>query len=112
MVLFTTILVTVPANAAPVNLICKAVGRNSPARQVTIDESRQTASFAEDAASTANFTETKVKWFGTFEVNRSFSDYAASFLLDRVTGILSVHYENLHYSVETEFGCTVTGTMF
>jgi hypothetical protein len=106
------ILLAVSANAASVHLLCKATSTNRPAHQVTIDERRQTVTFGEDDPSLANFSETKIKWFGTFAVYPNFSDYAASFLLDRVTGVLTVSYESPNNSREADFECTATGRKF
>lgn len=114
MVLTTIILFTVRTNAAPVNLSCKERGRDSAARQVTIDENRQTAFFGADAPSNANFTETNIKWSGTFDGEPNSSEaYKASFILDRVTGVLIVSYaENLDYLSKAEFECTVSSIKF
>ncbi len=114
MLLATIILVTVRANAAPVNLSCKEKGHESVARQVTVDENNETAFFGTDAASHADFTETNIKWSGTYDGEPdSFESYKASFVLDRVTGVLFVHYsKSLDYLSEAEFQCTVSKIKF
>lgn len=114
MLLATIILVTVRANAAPVHLFCKQRGQDSVARQATVDETLQTAFFGTDAAAHANFSETNIKWSGMYDGGpNSFESYKASFVLDRVTGVLDVHYaESFDYSSEAEFECNVSRTKF
>lgn len=114
MLLATMILLTVRANAAPINLYCKQRDHDSAARQVTVDETLQTAFFGTDAASHADFAETNIKWSGTYEGGPdSLEAHKASFVLDRVTGVLVVHYaESFDYLSEAEFECAVSRIKF
>jgi hypothetical protein len=114
MVLTTIFLFTAHADAAPVNLYCRETGAVRATRQVTFDKSLGTAFFGTDAPSAASFSETNIKWSGTFDADPNSPEaFRASFVLDRVTGVLAVHYvEYMDYLYKAEFQCAVSAIKF
>jgi hypothetical protein len=99
--------------AAPVNLACTNKHDDSEVRRVTFDESSGTAFLGGDAASDATFTDTTIKWSGTYDGDRRWGAQKSSFILDRMTGVLVVSYHiPSGGTLRAEFSCSVSEKKF